>query len=47
MVERGRINIADDNVFERDPVNLVRIFREAGSNDIPFHPDALRLITNH
>ena len=45
VVEHGRINVADDNVFERDPVNLVRIFREAGKHDIPFHPDALRLIT--
>ena len=45
VVEHGRINIAAENVFERDPVNLVRIFREAGKHDIPFHPDALRLIT--
>ena len=45
VVEHGRINVADDNVFERDPVNLIRIFREAGKHDIPFHPDALRLIT--
>ena len=45
VVERGRINVGADDVFERDPVNLIRIFREAGQNDLPFHPDALRLIT--
>lgn len=45
VVEHGRINVASDDVFERDPVNLIRIFREAGRNDIPFHPDALRLIS--
>ena len=45
VVEHGRINVASDDVFERDPVNLIRIFREAGRNDIAFHPDALRLIT--
>ena len=32
-------------VFERDPVNLIRIFHQAGQNDLAFHPDALRLIT--
>ena len=45
VVEHGRINVASDDVFERDPVNLIRIFREAGRNDIAFHPDALRLIS--
>ncbi|MBA3516783.1 MAG: nucleotidyltransferase domain-containing protein, partial [Rhizobiales bacterium] len=30
VVENGRINIADKAVFERDPVNLIRIFHEAG-----------------
>jgi [protein-PII] uridylyltransferase len=44
LVEHGRINVADDGVFERDPVNLIRIFWEAGNHDLPFHPDAMRLI---
>ncbi len=43
--ELGRINVAADDVFVRDPVNLIRIFHVAGRNDLPFHPDALRLIT--
>jgi len=45
VADLGRINVADENVFERDPVNLIRIFHEAGKADLPFHPDALRLIT--
>ena len=45
VVENGRINIADPEVFSRDPVNLIRIFHAAGRNDLAFHPDALRLIT--
>ncbi|MGH6925638.1 MAG: [protein-PII] uridylyltransferase, partial [Propylenella sp.] len=45
VVEHGRINVSADDVFERDPVNLIRIFHEAGRNDCAFHPDALRLIT--
>ena len=43
-VEHGRLNVAHDAVFEHDPVNLLRIFWEAGRNDLPFHPDAMRLI---
>jgi [protein-PII] uridylyltransferase len=45
VIERGRINVAADDVFERDPVNFIRIFHVAGQNDYAFHPDALRLIT--
>ena len=45
VVENGRINVADEAVFERNPVNLIRIFHAASRNDLPFHPDALRLIT--
>jgi [protein-PII] uridylyltransferase len=45
VADHGRINVAGDDVFERDPVNLIRIFHEAGRNDLPFHPDALRLIS--
>jgi [protein-PII] uridylyltransferase len=45
VLEHQRINVADAGVFERDPVNLIRIFREAGKNDVAFHPDALRLVS--
>jgi [protein-PII] uridylyltransferase len=45
VIEHGRINVVSEDVFERDPVNFIRIFHEAGRNDCAFHPDALRLIT--
>jgi [protein-PII] uridylyltransferase len=45
VVDNERINVAAPDVFERDPVNFVRIFHEAGRNDLAFHPDAMRLIT--
>jgi len=45
IVERERINVADEGVFERDPVNLIRIFHLAATNALAFHPDAVRLIT--
>ncbi len=38
-----RINVADDRAFERDPVNLIRMFKLADDNNLDFHPDALHL----
>ena len=37
--------MTDDEVFERDPVNLLRIFAVAAKNDLDFQPDVLKLIT--
>jgi len=45
VVDHSRINVADARVFERDPVNLIRIFHEADRNNLDFHPDALQLMT--
>lgn len=42
IVDNNRINIADKDVFERDPVNLIRIFHLAQRHDLAFHPDAMR-----
>ncbi|MCC0021995.1 MAG: [protein-PII] uridylyltransferase [Nitratireductor sp.] len=39
----GRLNIADETVFERDPVNLIRMFKLADDNDLDLHPDAAYL----
>jgi [protein-PII] uridylyltransferase len=44
IAENGRINTADPKVFERDPVNLIRIFHAADSYDLAFHPDAMHQI---
>ncbi|MCB1501108.1 MAG: [protein-PII] uridylyltransferase, partial [Bauldia sp.] len=45
LVENDRITNADDKVFVRDPVNLIRVFHLADAYDLPFHPDAMQLIT--
>lgn len=45
VLDGGRINVADDRVFEDDPANLIRIFRLAGAGNHAMHPDAMRLIT--
>ena len=42
IAEHNRINIADENVFRRDPVNLIRIFRLAQKHNLAFHPEAMR-----
>jgi [protein-PII] uridylyltransferase len=44
-VENNRIRCAQPNVFERDPVNLIRIFQLAQKHNLAFHPDAMRTIT--
>jgi len=43
IVEHQRINVADDHVFHKDPVNLIRMFHLAGSHGLDFHPDAMAL----
>jgi [protein-PII] uridylyltransferase len=45
VVENSRINIADPDVFARDPVNLIRMFRLAQRHVLAFHPDALHRAT--
>ncbi|SEQ50614.1 UTP--GlnB (protein PII) uridylyltransferase, GlnD [Faunimonas pinastri] len=46
MVDHDRINVANDRVFESDPVNLIRFFHQAAASDLALHPDAVRLITH-
>ena len=38
VARRGRIDVADDAVFERDPVKLVEIFAVAEREGLLFHP---------
>jgi [protein-PII] uridylyltransferase len=42
VVDNNRINIADADAFQRDPVNLIRIFALAQKNNLAFHPEAMR-----
>ncbi|GGD91645.1 bifunctional uridylyltransferase/uridylyl-removing enzyme [Rhizobium anhuiense] len=43
--DRGRITLADPEVFKRDPVNIIRLFHVADINGLEFHPDALKRVT--
>jgi [protein-PII] uridylyltransferase len=42
ITDNNRITIAAPDVFRRDPVNLIRLFRLAQKHELAFHPDALR-----
>src|SRR6186997_1006008 len=40
--DNNRLTIADKDVFARDPVNLIRMFRLAQKHNLVLHPDAMR-----
>src|SRR6187399_2391573 len=40
--DNNRLTIADKDVFARDPVNLLRMFRLAQKHNLVLHPDAMR-----
>ena len=43
--DNGRLNVADYNVFEKDPVNLIRFYKFADHTGLDFHPNALELLS--
>ncbi|CAM5535198.1 [protein-PII] uridylyltransferase [Aquamicrobium terrae] len=45
IVDNHRINVADQQVFARDPVNMLRLFWFADKHGLEYHPDALKLLT--
>ena len=45
IVDNHRINVADEMVFERDPVNLLRLFWFADKHGLEYHPTAMQLVT--
>jgi [protein-PII] uridylyltransferase len=45
VIDSGRLNTARPDVFERDPLALIKSFLVAGRNDLLFHPDAIKQIT--
>jgi [protein-PII] uridylyltransferase len=44
-VEAERVNVVGPDVFERDPVNLIRLFWAADRSNLAIHPNAARLVT--
>ncbi len=45
LVDNSRITVVDDKVFERDPVNMLRLFSFSDRQGLELHPDALKLLT--
>ncbi len=43
-VDNDRLNVADPEVFTRDPVNLIRFFAHADGTGGLLHPNAIRLL---
>jgi [protein-PII] uridylyltransferase len=41
-IDNGRMNIADRDVFKRDPINLIRYFAQAEHTNTFLHPNAIR-----
>jgi [protein-PII] uridylyltransferase len=41
-LEAGRITVVDENVFSKDPKNMLRIFKYASDTGLEIHPDALK-----
>ena len=47
IIQRGRIAPADDDLFERDPVAMLRLFHIAQERRVNIHPEALRAVTQN
>jgi [protein-PII] uridylyltransferase len=45
VLDGGRISVHGPEVFARDPVNLLRLFRMADARDLDLHPDAFTEVT--
>jgi [protein-PII] uridylyltransferase len=45
IIDNNRLNVESEEAFERDPVNLIRLFWLADRHNLPIHPDATRLAT--
>ncbi|MEM9331483.1 MAG: [protein-PII] uridylyltransferase [Pseudomonadota bacterium] len=43
--DNGRLNIAEQDVFQRDPINLIRFFKVSEESGLDFHPDAVELLS--
>ncbi|MGL4974034.1 MAG: [protein-PII] uridylyltransferase [Bosea sp. (in: a-proteobacteria)] len=43
-IDNDRLTVAKDDVFTRDPVNLLRLYDLAGRHDLAIHPDASQLV---
>ncbi len=44
-IDTDRVNVINADAFERDPVNMIRLFWVADRSSLAIHPDAARLVT--
>ena len=44
LIEHGRIVAAHPDIFQKDPINLIRIFHLIDTTDMDMHPELLKLI---
>ena len=44
-IDTDRVNVVSPEVFERDPVNLIRLYWVADRSSLNIHPEAARLVT--
>ncbi|MFL5147520.1 MAG: [protein-PII] uridylyltransferase, partial [Microvirga sp.] len=42
VIDNNRLNVENEGAFERDPVNLIRLFWLADRRNLAIHPDATR-----
>ena len=47
LVEGGRLTVAGDAEFAREPVKMIHLFHVAEAHELDIHPRALRLITRN
>ena len=47
VIQSGRISPATDDLFERDPVAMLRLFHIAQERQVNVHPEALRAVTQN
>ena len=47
VIQSGRIAPASDDLFERDPVAMLRLFHIAQERQVNIHPEALRAVTQN
>ena len=46
-IDGERLNVAEDDLFKRDPVAMMRLFHASHFNGLDIHPTALRLLTRN
>jgi [protein-PII] uridylyltransferase len=44
-IDHDRVNVVDEGVFARDPVDIIRLFWTADRYGLAIHPDAVRAVT--